>query len=838
MEPITTTILLGLGAKFGKEVINKTVNLFTDDAIEKIKKYGLEKVIELGEEILKDGAKEKISNLILPGKHLSNDIIYEDLNIFFNFSKDEFMSIDLKLNTITKSLENLHDKVDKLSDTISNTCDELNSVDSELSVSMDFCSFLENTELLTQAHSQKDKVFLDDIFVYPELDKFDGEEDFSNKVNFKDFLNDFNLGEKILVAGESQSGRTTMCKKLFIELRNKNYIPIYISGENLKDRGNINVEILKSYSNQYTGPNFDKLDKNKIIPIIDDFYLFNNKNKQMEYLSVYDSQFIFVDDIFSLNIKNENLTSSYVQYKIREFGPTLRNNLIEKWVNISEKSTDLNFTENDRYLNIDKITCVVDNTLGKVLGEGVMPSFPFFILSIISSHEVLEKPLTDITSQGYCYESLIYLYLKKNGVKSNEVGTYITFLTEFSFHFYKNKLVELKKHEFETFIKSYSDRFNVYLKIDEIIDNLEKSNIIVRDSFNVYSFKHSYLYYFFVAKFLAENMGDDNDFVDSEIDKILSNLHKNENAYIAIFITHHSKNKFLLRKIIKISNDLFDKSIPSTLNKHELKIFDDIQDLVIDATLPKITSTPEVERKKELELKEKRESVKKNRLDDSEFDDELSISHRRSFKTVEVMGAIFKNHSGSLEKEKLELIFQSGINLYLRILNRLLKTLSTEEALDFIEKSIKDGIDKKFSDSEKKPSVDELKEISKEIYSNLIFFLIFSIIDKIIHSFGSDQLLKVVDKVCDEVNTPALFLVKQGINMWYGKNLYMDEIDSGYNDKNFSVFSKKIIKYMVVYHCRMHKLNYKDKQRVNGVFGIPIEQIKKIDEKKTTSNNI
>ena len=42
----------------------------------------------------------------------------------------------------------------------------------QLKITEQFSSFLQNIDLLTKAHSQKEKVYLNDIFIYPELEKY------------------------------------------------------------------------------------------------------------------------------------------------------------------------------------------------------------------------------------------------------------------------------------------------------------------------------------------------------------------------------------------------------------------------------------------------------------------------------------------------------------------------------------------------------------------------------------------------------------------------------------------------------------------------------------------
>lgn len=80
----------------------------------------------------------------------------------------------------------------------------------QLKITEQFLSFLQDTELLAKAHSQKEKVLLDDIFVYPELQKYDDLRDYEKRESSEKLIEDFCECPKILIAGENQSGKTTL----------------------------------------------------------------------------------------------------------------------------------------------------------------------------------------------------------------------------------------------------------------------------------------------------------------------------------------------------------------------------------------------------------------------------------------------------------------------------------------------------------------------------------------------------------------------------------------------------------------------------------------------------
>ncbi|MBM3708003.1 MAG: toll/interleukin-1 receptor domain-containing protein [Actinobacteria bacterium] len=436
----------------------------------------------------------------------------------------------------------------------------------EIKISDKFKEFLNDSELLTNAHSQKEKIFIEDIYIDPELIKYNNLGGLDRKINSNLLIEEIMENSKILIAGENQSGKTTLCKKLFIKLREINLIPVFIREDNNRYQGLIINRLKKAFAEQYVDTSYDSIKKDKIIPIIDDFYMALNKDKIVEDLSDFNYQILVVDEIFNLNIKNENTAKNYYQYKIKEFKPALRNELIKKWINLDEK-TKILYDDNKKYKTIDDATEYVNSTLGKIFSSGIMPSYPFFILSILSTYETFQKPLDqEITSQGYCYQALIYLYLKKQGVKNDEIDTYINFLSEIAFYFYSEDLDELTKTKFDKFIHEYQEKFNLPVDIEKLLNNLNETKMLAKDSCGNYYFEYPYLFYYFVAKYLAEHLEVNKD----KIANIIANLHYDENSYVTIFIAHHTKNNSILDEIILNALLMFDNYEPATLSKKEL----------------------------------------------------------------------------------------------------------------------------------------------------------------------------------------------------------------------------------------------------------------------------
>ena len=549
---------------------------------------------------------------------------------------------------------------------------------------------------------------------------------------------------------------------------------------------------------------------------MDDFHLAKNKETHINDLSNYPRCILIVDDIFCLNVKDEKLIGDFIYFRIRELKPSLQYELVKKWVSLKDMEII------DYYKEIDKKTELINSILGKIIGKGIMPAYPFFILSAVVIYETSVIPLDqEITSQGYCYQAFIYFYLRKQGVRNDEIDIYVNFLTELAFYICKQRKYSLSPEDFDSFMKIYKEKYTLPINQEILLQKL--SLIISKDGFNNYSFSYPYLYYFFAAKYLAEHIEEAE--IMREIEKLMQNLHIEEKAYIAVFLAHHSKSPKILDEIVHNAIGLFDKYEPVTLFKKDVKFFDEQADAIIKAALP-VDTTPEKERVKRLaiedEIEETKEEIEQEEVD--EEDDHLLKELRRAIKTGEVIGCIIKNRVGSLEKEKLVDIFKEGMNIHLRILSSFFEIIKSKDAqqdlIDLISKILRKIITEE-EEKGKEVGDEEIRRLARIIFWNFSFLLVYSIIYKIVHSLGSDKLTEIIGIIDSKIKTPVSFLVKHGILMWYNKNLQIDELAKKIKEKDFSEIAQNILNFMIVDYTSLHPISYRDRQRIESKLGIP-----------------
>lgn len=691
-------------------------------------------------------------------------------------------------------------------------------------------TFLNDASLFTKAHENKEILTMEDIFVSPELEHYNEEKDTKEKLDFDTIVDNFTTGGKLVIAGEDQSGKTTLAKVLIQRLRNRNFIPIYLKDEQELLQGDLRYRVGQLFKTQYkTELELSAFDADYIVPIVDDFHKAHKKALALERLSAFRQLILIVDTIFDLEMyRKESLVVDFDRYRIKPFKPSLRYDLIRKWISISDRAdTDPDSINND-LAQIDARTDLINQTLGKTIGSGLMPAYPFFLLTLLSNYETLNNRINEeIASQGYYYQALIILFLTKERVTNDKLDSYLNFLTELAYAIFHNKAA-LSQEQFNEFFTQYEKEFNLTESRETLITKLKRSGIIKITSLGNYDFDYPYLYYFFVGKYFSEHLDGRfkvNNSAIQEVKNILDNLHKNENAYITIFLVHHSKDQNLILEIVKRADEMFKDFLPATLDKEELEFFR--PNIVKMQQIGKGKHNVAEERKKQLEVQDKMEEAEQQKDEDLDDEDDngLSAQLRRSIKTVEVIGCIMRNRAGS-SRVMLEGLFEKGSNVHLRIISSffdLVKRMIKKENYDvFIQKRV----------AEKNPELtpEQVSHISQNIFWNLNFSFILAMIERITSSLGSKVLIGISDSVCERINTPASFVVQQEMAMRYQHNIRMGELDKK-DLRQFSPITRNALFFFINQFCRYNRIEDIDRQRLKKL-GMNIEKIPLLPKKK------
>ncbi|MBS9776350.1 MAG: TIR domain-containing protein [Fusobacterium sp.] len=684
----------------------------------------------------------------------------------------------------------------------------------------EFLKKINDAGMLKNAYPGRE-ITLEDIYVPPKFELFKESEKAENieKKTVKNLLENLKLEKNIIIYGDAQSGKTSLSYYLTKELFNRHEIPIYVSGNNLK---NIRKNILKVLKEQYYDTDIvKKIEKKDCILIFDDFDL--NTEKDLSILLEFKSVILIASSIYKFNYR-ENVISGYYKYNILEYSTSLRDELINKWASIGV----------GRRENIIKKNCEIESkhelinaTLGKFFKNGFMPSYPFFILSILTASES-KRIDAGISSQVSCYSFLVYANLKEANIRTEDIDSYQNILSFLSFYIYNKKDEVLDFKNIEEFFNGYE---KIYLLPKEeykdgsiyksILYKLQDANILTQDNYDNYKFKYRYLQYYFLAEYLTKKY-DEN---EEKILEILDNLQIEKNAYICTFLAYHTVDNKFIKNLITNSKKLFKNNQEVTLKKEELAFF--YKNLQIENFLYLSKDEDVIKnRTKNLELEDKaEETLGKNynseTIEDAtnHNDNELVRDLQKSIRTTQIIGNVVKNRYGTLEINQQKELIQEAIDINLRILDYIFNVIKNPSDQEEMIVWIKNRLE--YIMKEENIKIDYFEK-AREFFWKINYFIVYSLIYQLIKSIGTKNLNRIIYELSSEKGTPAYSLINHGIKIFYGHDIKVDEIENAFQNYSYSYIAQLIIKQIISEFSYSHSIDYKIKQKIKDKFNIPI----------------
>ncbi len=664
-------------------------------------------------------------------------------------------------------------------------------------------------------------ITIDDLFVYPDL------HDISPNIKNPDQYIDASrvLDEKdkyhgIIISGESQSGKTCLAYKYIERLFSEGYIPIYLSGRN-RHTENWERRIFNAIKEQYSDDMIISGNRKKlIIPVVDDLHRAVDVDEIVANISPYKMAIVVVDEIYSLNIERYSFQGNYRSLRIVPMSATKRNSIIKKWIRVVDEYGETG--ENDNFKRLDELMSHVDVTLGKVLGNGIITAYPFFVLLILAMAKSLQpSSISNITSQGYCYQALITIALANAGVEGTKTEMYFNYL-EVLAHRFRNK-PEIGMEEIKEFNAEYADKYNLSVKEEALLKTLHRSGLFYKHSTGYYSFAQPYLKFYFVAKYIAGHFND----CEREYNEMVRNLNSNSNAYTVVFVSHHMKSGEQLNILKSEAASIYGNDIiPCYFEPTDMEEVDKNYRHVIKVIMPVLSQSPESERKRIL-LRQDEMERKKSKEPETESSENNDASEVSSFvkaiRLSDTIGQIIKSREGSMEKSELKTLINIVVTLYAKTIRSFLASFidNPTEIIDWISDLL--------SAKDKTRSPEAQKGKASFIFWNINYFVLLAITTKCARSIGSEALYGVLSEVCKDWDMPLHKLLLFFVDMWYNKRINVDEVIRVNRQKDMPISVKWILKRLITRYCSTHKLDFRARQKLAIGLEIPYEMPKCID---------
>jgi len=693
-----------------------------------------------------------------------------------------------------------------------------------------------NTMGLKITHPYKSNLLLEDIFIYPELQIVN---DSSTKNSFVQINSEFfkqkdKIGLSIIYGAET-SGKTSLSRMLQLKYKRDGLIPILITGKEIKSNDisskKIKQLISKAFKNQYETSQkiiseFEQIDKNQVLLFIDDF---NNTNLNSEYKALfinelkklnYKNILIFTHESLQLEATTEGeLAKSLIEFKhyeLIEFGHSLREELIKKWILIGNEST---ITKSDLiYKTREKA-----NLINKTIGYNIVPSYPIYLLTLLQAMEANETSSLAKSSYGYYYEFLIMKYLNANSpMDPKDITTIFTYTSTFAYKCLIKKLHIFNEDDLNSFKKTYceSKRFTPRFDINK---KLIDSNILSLYE-DEYKFSHDYIYYFFVAKYLSDNITKKE--IQDVIQKLCKRLYRIEFANIIMFLIHHSPQDFILETIINEAKVVFADIQEFTFAPNELK---NINASIKKEKLKLENRTLEESRKIELDEQDKNtHHIKKPERQEADFNEDIEKLNQfatlnLAFKIIEILGEITKNYAGSLDGNITYNLIKETYSIGLRSLKSLIEFFEVNHELLINE--IKEIILKKHYVTD-----DKINETVANIIFSMASSISTGVVKKIAKAVASRELQEIYQSILDErQDNNAIQIINSAIELDFKGGLNIPKLENIHKalTKENNRLADSVLKRIVLEHIYMFEIEFNKKQSVCSKLDIDNDNSKK-----------
>lgn len=689
-------------------------------------------------------------------------------------------------------------------------------------------------------HKQKQNLSLEDFFVYPHLkniriQSLDKDEVIIGKIDSVILKNIEGAENKSLVIGSEKSGKTALCKMLFKHFNSSGHIPIWIDGNRVKSfrAERFNKLIEKCFVEQYSEDNKEKFvqtpSSQKVI-IIEDFHNsklnYEEKGRLLSNINKYYSNIIITaNELFQISElvseKCDDAFDNYQQYEIQPFGHFLRAKLIEKWNKIEGEQAGQRVEPREFIRKQDSDIRIVNT----IVGDNYVPSYPIFVVIILQGVDAGTPNKLTESSYGYYYEYLITGSLGRlENISHEDIDKFYNYLTELSYYLFNNKISEISESDFRKFNDFFCKEYRINIPFETNCDQLLKTRIIVKNN-DTYKFHYKYSFYFFIARYLANNITEVH--IRDVVSAMCLRLYNESNSNIIMFLTHHSKDPFIINELVNNSKSLFENFDPAELDKDASivnKLLDDIPNLVLENI--------DVKKKREerfIAQDDFEEATNNNGTSEDKFDIDDDIVEfdiitqlNLAFRSIEILGQILKNYYASMKGDVKYSVCEESYFVLLRALSSFFEMLN--ENSEYIVCEIENILEKN-----KNIQSYKVTEASKTLIFNVMNMIIYAFIKKLSSSIGSKNLSVIYEDILKNNDTNAIKLIDIAIKLDFSKHFPLSDLKRLVDDFSNNPIATVLLKQFVIDHLYMFITSDREKQAISNLLSIPIKSQRVID---------
>lgn len=703
----------------------------------------------------------------------------------------------------------------------------------EFQLDQDFELQLNDPEA-TYTHPQKDRIVLDDIFVYPDVVELDEKHSKSQTrvLHGHELITHVLRKQRLIITGAERAGKTALGKAIFKDLRRNGNIPMMLSGRQIRQPAIKKIQQLldRQFDGQYSAKlrtHYWQLPNESRAVIVDDYHrlpLIKNMRDDLirELLNRFDVVVLLGGNDLRLQElmgegRESRLLWKFDHCEVMGFGHRLRAEFIRKWYRIGRDGQVEDAALVQKAVELER-------TISNILGRDLLPPYPIYLLLLLQQLESTTPLDTTAASYARLYGAVVTAYLAKTGV-GGELETKINYLTELAYHLYSKKTDHLSDEEALAWHSAYCASHMEPLNFEAIRGELVTSQVLHHNRGQL-RFRYKAGFYYFVALYLSDNLSKET--VRLEVKRLCAELYREEAANIVMFLCHRSKDALILDEVVATANGLFAA-------EPETDMLEDVRfagQLVTTLKTPVLQDgDPEKNRLRELERRDKQrpetddgddpyahrfENDPEDELEDASVR-KLVVELNAAFKTIQIAGQILRNFGGRLEgSDKLRLA-EACYSLDLRLMKYFHAAFKESEPI--LVGAARETL------LEKNPDMDpaEATQRANAILYGLLKMTTIGMIKHAANSIGLEKLSPVFAAVLADKPTVARRLIDLSIRLDHFASFPVDQTLALNKDAQGSLLTVDVLQQLVFNRFYFFTAPHDIKQQICSKLNISIQ---------------
>jgi hypothetical protein len=513
-------------------------------------------------------------------------------------------------------------------------------------------------------------------------------------------------------------------------------------------------------------------------------------------------------------------------FRYLPFGHVRRSELIERWLLLNPAAS-----ENEELLAQQLLS--IERLMNTIIGKNFVPAFPVFLLAILQGHESGAQMDVNASTYGYFYELFVRNSLA-TGTTKVQFDIKIAYLSFLAYELLPLGDSGFSVDDVKSVHRKYEVTYAIELPFESFLDELTRGGIFLRIEESLW-FRYQYVFYYFVANYLKDHITEDG--IRDVIRRLSTELHIETSANILIFLTHLSKDPFIIEQMVSAAATHFEGASVANLREDvafltapdpsALKVEYEEKDLRA-VRGERLRALDEVDAERAVGESASQEAntvgIAAPQSEDSvneEFEilTELIGKLTAALKNLQILGQILKNFPGSLPGERKQQIATECYNVGLRVLSSMLSLMAenrSELVLHYMEAL-----------REEDPRADfaEIYRTAREHMFVLAHMMTHGIVKRISVAVGSNSLRETYKAIRAESGTAAVRLIDMSIRLDQFAGFPEQDVLRLGAEFEGQLLPHTVLRHLIVNHFHLFPVHFQVKQSVCDRLGITYKRL-------------